>query len=860
MNLPQEILNKNREELLAEIARLHEQLRTDASLAQRYNSLLDASFEGIVIHENSIILDMNPAFERLVGYTLAELRGKSIYSLIAPEYREIAREKIESHYELPYELVVLRQDETRLLVETTGKEHYYQGKQVRVVAYRDMGDIHKHLHEMIRTTTTTINSSLEPQIVMQRILENVKFFVPHDGCNITLLDMDKDETYVACWIGIWDQFANDLANFRLKISQTPNVLQAIMRGEPYCIPSTREFAGWKNTPFNLWVKSHASAPIKLNGEVIGFLNVESLTEHELNQSHAEHLQVFADQAAVAIKNATLYDDLRKQAAALEKEISERQLAEQALARRNRVLEILNEVSKAAFTRLEVSHILDTLARLTAQAMDVTSVYVCDWNIKYGTHTMLAEYISPYANQLERESDLGTVYDIAAEYDDNGRWIYSPYTYSSLNDPYIDKKRRSHIEKYGGKVVLCVPITVSGEPIGFLELWETRYFREFTHEEIDSLRTIARQVGMTVRQARLYAALVESEMYNSAILNVLPDNLFRMSQHGEYLDVKLRPSSTVDPEVFLGKNLVDILPADIADIAQEKIEESLATGEIQFFEYQLVVGDSLRDYEARLVVSGQDEVLAIVRDISERKRAEAALALARDQALEASRVKSQFLANMSHELRTPLNSIINYTQLTLEGIYGTVTDSQRDRLQIVVRNGHNLLALVNDVLDLSKIEAGQVELAFGMVKTSAFISYLLDLLRPLAEKKQLELYYIDTQPPDLWVDETRIRQILTNVVGNAIKFTRQGSVVVETVQEGDMLRISVVDTGIGIEAEAQKKIFDQFWQVDSSTTRQYDGTGLGLAISKRLVEMHGGKIWVESKVNEGSTFHITLPIA
>ncbi len=228
--------------------------------------------------------------------------------------------------------------------------------------------------------------------------------------------------------------------------------------------------------------------------------------------------------------------------------------------------------------------------------------------------------------------------------------------------------------------------------------------------------------------------------------------------------------------------------------------------------------------------------------------------------EANRLKSRFLANISHELRTPLNSIIGYTQLVLDGLYGPVTDVQNERLSRVVRNGRSLLTFINDLLDISKIQAGEMILAPARVESGEMIRAVMAAVEPLAEKKGLTLTCDFVQSPAIQVDEGRARQILHNIVGNAVKFTAKGSVALKTNVDGDFLRIAVADTGIGIPEEALTTLFQEFRQVDGSSTREFEGTGLGLSIARRLAELHGGRIEVESAPGVGSTFTVWLPLA
>jgi signal transduction histidine kinase len=222
-------------------------------------------------------------------------------------------------------------------------------------------------------------------------------------------------------------------------------------------------------------------------------------------------------------------------------------------------------------------------------------------------------------------------------------------------------------------------------------------------------------------------------------------------------------------------------------------------------------------------------------------------------------KSEFLANMSHELRTPLNSILGFSQLLLEGDGGALSTDQRQDVEIITQNGRHLLALINDLLDISKLEAGKAQLNRGMVEVPELVQECIEGLGSLARTKKLDLR--SELAPDLGLvfgDGPKIKQILLNLLGNAIKFTEAGEVRLRVERQGADLLVTVQDTGIGVPPEDQERIFESFQQGRTGISGKYQGTGLGLAICRRLVEMHGGRIWVESAPGRGSTFCFTIP--
>jgi len=263
-----------------------------------------------------------------------------------------------------------------------------------------------------------------------------------------------------------------------------------------------------------------------------------------------------------------------------------------------------------------------------------------------------------------------------------------------------------------------------------------------------------------------------------------------------------------------------------------------------------------DFSQKVAVANRDELGALAEHVNSAceelrelyKRLE-----------DASRHKSQFLANMSHELRTPLNAILGFGELMLDGVYGDVPDRMRAPLERMQSNGKHLLGLINDVLDLSKIEAGQFNLTLADYSVDELVSGVYSAVESLAAEKKLSISMrVPSGLPPARGDERRLAQALLNLVGNAIKFTDKGEVAIEVAAGKDAYIFSVRDTGPGIAEADQAKIFDEFQQVDSSITKAKSGSGLGLAIAKRIVEMHGGRIWVDSRKGRGATFSFTAP--
>jgi signal transduction histidine kinase len=468
---------------------------------------------------------------------------------------------------------------------------------------------------------------------------------------------------------------------------------------------------------------------------------------------------------------------------------------------------------------------------------------------------------------------------------------------------------------GYKRAFGTPVLLEGKVSGVLHLQTREDQRRLTRWEEEALEVLAQQLAVALRNVHLFEE-TEKRARRLELLNRSIDQMNQKLFEPELLDIiatsltgnlgfaasqvwLLEPSdgalwrraghhTTRNPPPVTGRVergmgeigqvaelRVPIVSNDPANHRQLALNPWMSEEGIQAFAgFPMVVGDQLLGvlaiYHRRALDRNTIELLTLFTQHAATAIQEAHLFhLATEQTARlgavnaelqrANQHKAEFLANMSHELRTPLNSILGFSQLLLEGDGGALTRDQRQDVDIIAQNGQHLLVLINDLLDISKLEAGKAQLHRGEVDVEPLISECVESVSSLAKTKRLELTAIVS--PDVgrvFADGPKLKQVLLNLLGNAIKFTETGSVRVIAERQGAELRISVRDTGIGVPPEDIERIFESFQQGKSGISGKYQGTGLGLAICRQLVEMHGGHIWVKSTPGQGSTFTFTIP--
>ena len=468
---------------------------------------------------------------------------------------------------------------------------------------------------------------------------------------------------------------------------------------------------------------------------------------------------------------------------------------------------------------------------------------------------------------------------------------------------------------GYRRVFGTPVLLEGKVSGVLHLQTREDQRRLTRWEEEALEVLAQQLAVALRNVHLFEE-TEKRARRLELLNRSIDQMNQKLFEPELLDIiataltgnldfaaaqvwlleasdgalwrrashhVTRNAPPVPGRVERGMGeigqvaelRVPIVTNDPANHRQLALNPWMSEEGIQAFAgFPMVVGDQLLGvlaiYHRRALDRNTIELLTLFAQHAATAIQEAHLFhLATEQTARlgavnaelqrANQVKAEFLANMSHELRTPLNSILGFSQLLLEGDGGVLSQDQRQDVDIIAQNGQHLLALINDLLDISKLEAGKAQLHRGEVDVEPLISECVESVRSLTKPKKLELTAsVSPEVGRVFADGPKLKQVLLNLLGNAIKFTDSGSVRVTAERQGAELRISVRDTGIGVPPDDAERIFESFQQGQSGISGKYQGTGLGLAISRRLVEMHGGRIWVKSPPGQGSTFTFTIP--
>ncbi len=357
------------------------------------------------------------------------------------------------------------------------------------------------------------------------------------------------------------------------------------------------------------------------------------------------------------------------------------------------------------------------------------------------------------------------------------------------------------------------------------------------------------------------ALLESESKFRSYITNAPNGIFIIDANANCLEVNTTAGMLTgySEEELTGMNFNDLIAQEYRKIADQNLLDLKNNGSV-FVELSFMRKDEticwLRIDTSKL---SETRYLVFASDITEKKKAEHSLISGKMMAEENSRIKSEFLANMSHELRTPLTAIIGFSDLLNIQHFGELNNKQLEFVGHISKSGKHLLNVINDVLDLSKIESGKMDLECEYFPVSKLIDEVQKSLYPLAVRKGIEVSISNNnKEPEIFADKLKLKQIMYNLLNNAIKFTPDNGLISVVVKRaGNTIEVSVSDTGIGIPVHMREEIFDPFVQVDASSKRKYGGTGLGLALTKRFVEMHNGKIWVESEEGKGSTFTFTL---
>jgi GAF domain-containing protein/anti-sigma regulatory factor (Ser/Thr protein kinase) len=643
-----------------------------------------------------------------------------------------------------------------------------------------------------------------------------------------------------------------------------------------------------------------AVPLLREGAPLGTINLRRGKVEAFTDKQIELATTFADQAVIAIENVRLFDEVQART---------RELTE-TLEYQTATSDVLSVISRSPN---ELQPVLDTIAQTAGRLCGAERTMIT--MLQEGKYHLVAhdrlppdvvEYISENPLPPDRGSTVGRV---ALE-------RKAIQILDVLADPEYIGLLWQRIGKI--RTVLGVPLLRKGEVTGVIALAHTEV-KPFVDKQIELVSTFADQAVIAIENVRLFNEVqartdelaksvdelralgdvtqaVNSTLDLETVLSTIVAKAVQLSSTDSgviYVFDELDQTFRVRATYGLSEELIaairnqelgasdvirqatrDRQPQAIADIRDEPPSPVREIAMRAGFRARLVVplvdpdrvvgalvvrrkrsGIFPRDIIQLLQTFASHSVLAIqnarlFREIEEKSR----------ELEVASRHKSQFLANMSHELRTPLNAILGYSELILDSIYGEMPEKARAVLERLQANGRHLLGLINDVLDLSKIEAAQLTLSLDDYSLSDLVHGVVSAVEPLAAEKRLA--FKAEVAPDLPTghgDGRRLSQVLLNLVGNAIKFTDKGEVAIRASAMNGGFTVAVCDTGPGIAPSDQAKIFEEFQQADSSITRKKGGTGLGLSIAKRIIEMHGGRMWVESEPGKGSKFYFTVPV-
>jgi PAS domain S-box-containing protein len=675
-------------------------------------------------------------------------------------------------------------------------------------------------------TLGDLSGELELGRLLQRVVVRAVELLGVTGGELAIYEEDAEELVIVASHHIGD----DSTGTRMKPGEGAmgRVAETL---EPLIIPNYQEWDGRSDKYEATTARGVMVVPLLIGQRLVGTLaSVHTEADRTFGPEDLRLLNLFAPQAAIAIENARLF-------------ASERRRADEQKA----LLDTLADLSG----ELEISRVLRAVVERAVSLLGVTggelAIYEAD-----------AEELVIVASHNIGSDSTGTRMKVG-----EGAMGWVAQTREPLIIPnYQEWEGRSgKYEATTARGVMVVPLLIGQRLVGTLASVHTEADRTFGPEDLRLLNLFAPQAAIAIENAHLFTDAERQRRYLEAVVVNSPVAIVTLDLEGTI--VSLNPAFETlfgyTPEEAIGRNLDDLINTsetlgEAAGYTDAAAEGRPAHG---IGKRRRKDGSFLDVELAGVPVTVGSErvgIVALYHDVTE-------LLQARREAEAASRAKSQFLANMSHELRTPLNAIIGYSEMLYEEGEERGLDDLLPDLTKIGSAGKHLLALINDILDLSKIEAGKMDLHMEEVDVAALIDEVASTVRPLVGRGSNTLdIVIDEEVRPVRADLTKLRQVLLNLLSNACKFTEHGTIELRASveDEGRWLSLRVADTGIGMTPEQLERLFEAFSQADSSTSRRYGGTGLGLAISRRFCKMMGGDVTVESVPDEGSVFTVRLP--
>jgi PAS domain S-box-containing protein len=560
-----------------------------------------------------------------------------------------------------------------------------------------------------------------------------------------------------------------------------------------------------------------------SGDEIGKLTsaFNHMIEH-VNQAQAELIHRADVQTKLAHENARLYEQEQQRA---------------------RSFEALHQLAVAAGGVLDPTDLARRTVDMAKQLLNVDGAALAVWDEGVRDLRVLAD--NPRGDWLRDWLGANRSQDACRRAFETRRAI-------TVGDLAGQDPRANGSIQRSYRTVMAVPLLVDDRATGALVV-SSREARDFAIEDIRLLSLLGAQVAPALQAAKLFTELQASRERLSAVVSNAPIALFALDNTERFLLAEGQALSALhlSGDEMAGRFLSE-LSSELAPLTEE-LRAGLAgkTGEatVQVGTVDLHVRyGPLRDPAARAT-----GVIAVAIDITEQRKAE--------EARRENDAKSRFVATISHELRTPLNSILGFSQLLTAETFGALNERQQHYVQNILTSGRHLLELINDLLDLSKVSAGQMDLHLEPLLAETILREIVERMRPVADANQIQILVTDQSETWVLADERRLRQILLNLLGNAIKFTgRGGTVSLAASRHGRTVHLEVRDSGVGIPSEKLEVIFQEFTQLNSGRARSQEGTGLGLPLSRRLSELMGGEIQVASRVAVGSTFTVVLSAA